>query len=115
MYGRTSCGTMSAAYAVAASWRPASMISNVPLAGTFAGDTFFHVLPPSAVGCTRPLLVPAQRTLALADDAENDVIAAVGRPRRWGVCGGPARAVRSGLISFHVMPPSVVDIMNCVP
>src|SRR3954454_13732718 len=103
MYGRTSCVLISAAYAVAASWRPASMISNAAPAGMPCGDTFVHVPPPSPVIWMMPLFVAAQITPAFTADAENVVMEAVGCPR-VGVCGAAAAAVRSGLISFHVIP-----------
>src|SRR5690242_21096938 len=104
---------MYAAYAVASSCRPASMISNPPRSGRSAGDTWRHVAPPSFVIWTTPLLVAAQITPWLTGESEKVVI-----ERN---CDGPAAtgrldaAVRSGLISCHVAPASLVRIRNCVP
>src|SRR5690349_9537479 len=107
---------MSVAYAVPTSWRPASMISNEPFAGTSPGDTFFHVAPPSAVICTTPLFVAAQMTPAFTYDSEKVVMDGTdGDGGRGGVCARPGTSVRSGLTSFPAMPPSVDFIMYCVP
>src|SRR5471030_614368 len=107
---------MNAAYAVAASCRPASMISNAQFAGRSGGDTFFHVAPSSAVICTTPLFVAAQMTPAFTVESENVVMLAVGG--RGGPAGAgvrPGTSVRSGLTSVHVIPASIVFIRNCVP
>src|SRR5581483_4171396 len=113
MYGRTSFGTMNVANAAAASWRPASMISNAPPAGRSGGDTLRQVAPPSVVSCTTPLFVAAQMTPALTADSEKVVIEGTCGERVG--AGRPGTFVRSGLTSFQVIPASVVVIRNCVP
>src|SRR3954469_1001945 len=100
MCGAVSCGTISTAYAVVASWRPASTISNVPFAGASGGDTLFQVAPPSLVICTTPLLVPAQITPALIAESDRLVIDADGGRR--GVWVRPGTSVRSGLTSVQL-------------
>src|SRR4051812_25768807 len=104
---------MSVAYAVPASWRPASMISKPALAARLGGETFLQLVPPSAVTWTTPLFVAAQITPAFRGESENVVMDGI-----CGACAGPWRAgtsVRSGLISCQVCPESDVFIMNCVP
>src|SRR4051794_24965751 len=114
-YGWVSCGTISAAYAVAASCRPASTISNVPFAGASGGDTSFHRAPSSPVIWITPLFVPAQITPALNAESDRLVIDAVGGLGEDAGAGARAgTSVRSGLTSVHVMPPSSDFTTNCV-
>ena len=75
MKWRSTCGTLTTAYAVAASWRPASTIAIVAFAGTSGGVTSVQVLPSSVIW-TMPLLVPAHMTPGLTDEGANVKIAA---------------------------------------
>jgi hypothetical protein len=74
------------------------------------GDTSCHDAPSSSVRWMTPLFVPAQMTPSRTGEIENDVIDDAFRCAR-----GARRSVRSGLISRHETPPSVVFSMNCVP
>src|SRR5574338_204336 len=108
---------MKVAYAAPAEWRPASMISNAPPGGSAGGETSRHVLPPFSVSCTTAFVVAAQMTPALTLEAEKVVMDAPCAPRGPTTTGTalPGTSVKSGLISRHVTPPSVVRIRNWVP
>src|SRR6266516_4307561 len=80
------------------------------------GATFVQCVPPSRVICTFPSSVPAQRTL------RSRGLSASARFVQWvsarvlsglmgpplGLCFSLSFVVRSGLITFHVVPPSAV-------
>ena len=77
-------------------------------AGNSAGVTLVHVAPLSRVICTMPVLEPTQISPACAADGAIVSITPM-------VFSEGLGAVRSGLISAHVSPLSVVRITNCVP
>src|SRR5271169_1035625 len=84
------------------------------------GETLLQFWPPSCVTSMTPLLVPAQITPARTElGAKVSIETGRGRPPGpGGVVAGcvvAARTVRSGLICFHVTPPSVMARTYCAP
>src|SRR6266403_5614704 len=77
-------------------------------AGNSAGVTLAQVAPLSRVNCTTPVLDPTQISPAWA--ADGAIVSITPTAFSEGL-----REVRSGLISCHVSPLSVVRITNCVP
>ena len=77
--------------------------------------TFVQLFPPSRVSCTRPSFVPAQISpFVIGDSAIANTTSPYSTPMLSGVrppeivCFDLSLSVRSGLITFHVWPPSVV-------
>src|SRR5512143_3791152 len=122
------CGCRSvdriAANDVPASWCEASMTLTLPGA-LVGGVTFVHVLPPSRVTCTRPVLVPTQITAPLpaTGDGASAVIeppgagapTPVAAPAGAATGGAPLGRARSGLIARHVRAPSLDASTYCAP
>ena len=84
--------------------------------------TFVQVFPPSCVTCTRPSLVPAQMTPACFGDSAIEKTTLKYSTLRLSSVRPPESpslllsfSVRSGLISFHVTPPSWVASTYWLP
>src|SRR5690349_9671490 len=96
-------------------------ITLMPAGGRSFGVTFVHVLPPSRVTWTSPVLAPTQRTPALTGDGASAVIdppgAGAPTPPAPGPSAGraPGIAARSGLIFVHVWPRSFDASTCCAP
>src|SRR5579863_964409 len=102
-------------YAVPASYREASIFDTVPQSSIPCGVTFDQFLPPSRVTCTSPSFVPAQITPACLGDSASakttsiystPILSPVSPPEN--PCFDLSFLVRSGLITFQLLPPSVV-------
>src|ERR671930_1942714 len=100
------------------------MLLTVPHGGRFGifAVTFAHVLPPSRVSCTRPSFVPAQISpFSRGDSAIANTTSAYTTPMLSGVrppemrCFDLSLRVRSGLITFQLIPPSVVTWTYWLP
>src|SRR5512143_135252 len=90
------------------------IVPHVHTLGMFA-VTFVHVVPPSRVTCTSPSLLPAHRILpSSGDSAIENTTPAYSTPMLSGVrppeicCFDLSLRVRSGLITRHVTPLSVL-------
>src|SRR3569623_631791 len=111
-------------YAVPSVYRDGSMLLTVPhcsIPGMFA-VTLVHVFPPSRVSCTSPSFVPAQISpFVIGDSAIANTTSPYSTPMLSGVrppeifCFDLSLRVRSGLITFHVLPPSVVSCTTWLP
>ena len=98
------------------------MFCTRPPGGRSFGVTFFHVLPPSRVTCTGPSFAPTQSTPRSSrrfghrvDRRVHLLARHVARDRvaRHDLVLFGSFQVRSGLITCHVTPSSVVRWRTC--
>src|SRR5512143_3338398 len=111
-------------YAVPLSKRDGSMLEIVPQSSSplMLPVTSVQWPPPSRVSWTFPSLVPAQMSPRLSGDSamanttpaySTPMLSGVSPPE--GTCRVLSLRVRSGLISFHVTPPSDVECTCWLP